>query len=245
MSTSETARLPHPMGAMDDCARWLESDGYAVINAALQPSQVERLKVALAEADSTGQGRGGRRNVLDLDEVRTAGRSTAIRSIVQRALGPGCFAVRGLLFDKTTTANWRVAWHQDLAIPTKARAEVAGFGPWTTKASVPHCLAPAHVLASMVALRIHLDDCGPDDGPLRVLPGSHLGGRLDDAQIEEWKARVAPRECVVGAGGVLVIRPLLLHASSSATREDVRRRVLHLEFAAAALPGGLQWAERV
>jgi ectoine hydroxylase-related dioxygenase (phytanoyl-CoA dioxygenase family) len=222
-----------------------ESDGYAVIPAVLEPSQVEPLKVALHEAHSAAQRRGGRRNVLDLAEVRTVVRSAAIRSIAQQALGPGCFAVRGLLFDKTPTANWRVAWHQDLAIPTKARAEVDGFRPWTTKAGVPHCLAPAHVLASMVALRVHLDDCGPDDGPLRVLPGSHIGGKLDDAQIEEWKARVAPKECVVGAGGVVVMRPLLLHASSSATRGDVRRRVLHLEFAAEALPGGLQWADSV
>ena len=40
------------------------------------------------------------------------------------------------------------------------------------------------------------------------------------------------------------MRPLLVHASSPATVPS-RRRVVHLEFAAAELPSPLEWAERV
>ena len=127
-------RMPSSSGTSVDWAPELQSNGYAVIPAVLEPALVERLKAALNEAHSAGQGRGGRRNVLELVEVRAAVRSAAIRFIAERALGPGCFAVRGLLFEKTPTANWRVAWHQDLAIATKAPASVDGFGPWTTKA---------------------------------------------------------------------------------------------------------------
>jgi hypothetical protein len=41
-------------------------------------------------------------------------------------------------------------------------------------------------------------------------------------------------------GGVLLMRPLLLHASS-ASQVPRHRRVLHIEWAAQELPGGLQW----
>ena len=41
-----------------------------------------------------------------------------------------------------------------------------------------------------------------------------------------------------------MIRPLLLHASSAA-ESPRRRRVVHLEYAADPLPGGLDWFEPV
>ena len=37
---------------------------------------------------------------------------------------------------------------------------------------------PVHVLEDMLALRFHLDDSHEDNGPLRVIPGSHRMGRL-------------------------------------------------------------------
>ncbi len=36
------------------------------------------------------------------------------------------------------------------------------------------------------------------------------------------------------------MRPLLLHASASGTNPG-HRRVIHLEYAAVSLPGGLEW----
>ncbi|WP_338868624.1 phytanoyl-CoA dioxygenase family protein [Myxococcus stipitatus] len=92
----------------------------------------------------------------------------------------------------------------------------------------------------MLALRIHLDDCGEENGPVRVLPGTHLQGRLTEADIDDRKSRIAPVTCLARRGDVLAFHPLLLHASSPATRPG-HRRVLHLEFAAATLPGGLEW----
>jgi len=222
-----------------------ESRGYAVVEDVLNAAEVQRLRDALNNTGSDAHRRGGRRNILQIADVQSASRLPAIRAIAERVVGLGCFAVRGLLFDKTPTANWRVAWHQDVAIATKAQASVDGFGPWTVKAGVPHCHAPARILEQMVAIRVHLEACGPADGPLRVLPGSHASGRLDPGEIEGWKARSVPSLCVAGSGGVVVMRPLLVHASSSAERPDVRRRVVHLEFTAAELPGGLEWAERL
>ena len=96
-----------------------------------------------------------------------------VMDIVSTVLGPHAFVVRGLFFDKTPTANWNLPWHQDVTIAVKERREVAGFGPWTKKAGIHHAHAPADLLARMITVRIHLDPCGRENGPMRVLPGLH------------------------------------------------------------------------
>ncbi|MEZ0298798.1 MAG: phytanoyl-CoA dioxygenase family protein, partial [Candidatus Methylacidiphilales bacterium] len=155
--------------------------------------------------------------------------------------------IRATLFDKTPGTNWKVPWHQDLTIPIQAEPEdrdaiaLRAFGPWTNKDTIPHVQPPVHILERMLAARIHLDPCGLDNGALRVLAGSHRHGRLDAAQIKEWRGNAdALVDCVAEAGDVLLMQPLLLHASSPATN-PARRRVLHLEFAACDLPSPLQW----
>jgi hypothetical protein len=49
---------------------------------------------------------------------------------------------------------------------------------------------------------------------------------------------------VGGMGAVLLMRPLLLHASSKASGSGLRR-VLHLLFAPRALPHDLRWHHAV
>jgi ectoine hydroxylase-related dioxygenase (phytanoyl-CoA dioxygenase family) len=94
----------------------------------------------------------------------------------------------------------------------------------------------------MLTLRVHLDDSDAARGPLRVVPGSHAEGRLDAEATRRWLRRAEPRACLVPRGGVLAMRPLLLHASSPADTPG-RRRVVHLEYAADPLPGGVEWFE--
>jgi ectoine hydroxylase-related dioxygenase (phytanoyl-CoA dioxygenase family) len=84
--------------------------------------------------------------------------------------------------------------------------------------------------AVLLALRIHLDESNEDNGPLRVIPGSHGVGVLTDHEVSASAARVVPITCVVGRGGVVAMRPLIIHASSKA-RGDPPRRVLHIEYA--------------
>ena len=155
-------------------------------------------------------------------------------------LGSACFPVRAIYFDKTQGANWKVPWHQDLTIAVKERREAPGFGPWSRKDGVDHVQPPMALLERMVAVRWHLDDCGAGNGPLRVLPGSHRQGRLTAAAIQAWSAREESVTCIVERGGLLVMRPLLLHASSPAT-VPCHRRVVHIEYAAEPLPSGLEW----
>jgi ectoine hydroxylase-related dioxygenase (phytanoyl-CoA dioxygenase family) len=136
------------------------------------------------------------------------------------------------LFDKSADANWLVAWHQDKALPLAERREVAGWGPWSEKGGVPYAIAPARALANVVALRLHLDDSTSDNGPLRVLPGTHKLGVLSDEQIDDAAGSIEAVTCTVERGGVIMMRPLLVHASSK-VRVAASRRVLHFEYAAA------------
>jgi ectoine hydroxylase-related dioxygenase (phytanoyl-CoA dioxygenase family) len=165
--------------------------------------------------------------------------------VAEVALGQRAFAVRGILFDKTPDANWKVVWHQDLTIAVLERHDVIGFGPWSEKDGVPHVQPPAALLADMVGIRIHLDDCTETNGPVRVLPGSHRAGRLLPDQIDRWRNTTPEIVCTVRRGGILAFHSLLLHGSSPAI-EPLHRRVIHLEYVAAKwkeLPNGLKWYE--
>lgn len=181
------------------------------------------------------------RNLLEtIPDLRVLAEDQRIRSIVEPILGSKYFVVRSLLFDKIPEANWKVGWHQDRTIAVRKRIVVPGFGPWSTKAGIQHVQAPVKVLENILALRIHLDDCGSENGPLRILPGSHRSGILPDDDINHWSSTVSPIICTLQSGGILALRPLLIHASSPA-QFPAHRRVIHLELASDKLPGGLEW----
>lgn len=230
-------------------AEAIEQDGFRVVEGIASDAEVDRLLPALAAVDHAGavERRGSVhaiRNLLEaVPEVRALARSAAVRGLVEPVLGADCFVVRAILFDKTPEANWKVAWHQDLTIAVRERVEVPGFGPWSEKAGIPHVQPPARVLERMLTVRVHLDDCGPENGPVQVIPGSHACGRLDAGEVDAWRARARPVLATSPRGGALVMRPLILHASSPATVPG-HRRVVHLEFAADELPGALQWHGR-
>ncbi|HYJ80121.1 MAG TPA: phytanoyl-CoA dioxygenase family protein [Longimicrobiaceae bacterium] len=243
------AELPgSPAAAAPAWLGHLEAHGYALAPDVLAPDQVDRVTDAVAAAAGEGVRRRESvyaiRNLLEVvPEVRALARSEAVRALVRPVLGEGCFAVRGILFDKTPDANWKVTWHQDLSIAVRERREVAGFGPWSEKAGVAHVQPPAAVLERMLTVRLHLDPCGPENGPVNVLPGSHAAGRLDADGINGWRSSRPAVPACSGRGGALLMRPLLLHASSPAS-VAAHRRVVHLEFAADELPGGLEWHGR-
>ena len=101
---------------------------------------------------------------------------------------------------------------------------------------MPHVIAPAEVLNQMLTIRLHLDDVTPENGPLRVIPGSHHSEEEIDSGRE-------PVTILARAGDALAMRPMLSHASGeSAPETKLHRRILHLEFAAQEkLPDGYVW----
>jgi ectoine hydroxylase-related dioxygenase (phytanoyl-CoA dioxygenase family) len=214
-----------------------QNDGYAVVDAGLDAGALFELGTLLDTKHP------GERNLLDAPSIRQLARSEAIRNLARPMLGDNCFAVRGILFNKTDEANWKVAWHQDCVIAVAARVEIPGWGPWSIKAGVHHVRPVSDVISRMLAVRIHLDDCSADNGPLRVISGSHKHGFLSDRQIQDWPKSEAVT-CIASRGDAILMRPLLLHNSAPATVPS-SRRVIHLEFAAEKLPNGVEWKDRV
>src|SRR5262249_25033842 len=113
---------------------------------------------------------------------------------------------------------------------------------WLHKDGVPHVQAPAELLEQMITLRLHLDDCDESNGALSVLTGSHRFGKIPTAQIRGLEKECPEDVCKARAGEALLMRPLVLHASSR-SRSNGHRRVLHVEYAGFELPEPLEWAE--
>jgi hypothetical protein len=221
--------------------------GFAIVPDVIIDADVEAIISELARLPVGESSRGGQmyaaRNLLStVPRIASLAGAPAIRQLVQKVLGIGAFPVRGILFDKVPGANWHVKWHQDQVIPVAQRREVAGFSAWTIKKGVPHVRPPVCVLERMLALRIHLDDCRGDNGALRVIPSSHELGLLTDDQIEQVVLKSDATVCEVSRGAIMTMRPLLLHTSAPANSPS-HRRVVHLEFAVDALPGGLEWPQ--
>ena len=231
---------------MDDESA-LARRGFLMCRGVATAAQIEDLirKLEAALPTETRRSRvAGVRNLLRVPAIRRLAASRAIYSLVEPVLGPGAFAVRGILFDKTAEANWRLRWHQDKAIPVKERHEVAGFGSWSVKAGVVHAYPPARVLETMLTVRLHLDPCDATQGALQVLPESHRLGLLDRESLAGLLAEIEPVVCDAEPGDILLMRPLLAHASGKREREG-HRRIVHLEFAGEPLPAPLEWHEMV
>ncbi len=153
-------------------------------------------------------------------------------------------AVQCTLFRKTPECNWNVPYHQDLSIPVAARVENSALSGWSIKEDGHYVQPTDALLASMLAVRVHLDPCDADAGALRVLSGSHRLGRIDAAQISAriaaFDKRANEAVCTADIGDFILMRPLLLHASSKADRPN-GRRVLHYVFAPPQPGSGLSW----
>lgn len=225
----------------------VERDGFAIIEKAINEQTATQLITALENVEDNGESvrrRGGVYAIRNLIEavpvLREFVNSRVVRSLIEPVLGVQSFVVRSLLLDKTPEANWKVTWHQDLSIAMRERVETEGFSAWSEKAGVIHVQPPVEILEQMLTLRLCLDECNEENGPLRVIPGSHLAGRLSAEQIRAWREKKTSVTCIMSRGGALLMKPLLLHASSAA-RAPSHRRVVHLEFAAQELPAGLRW----
>jgi len=204
--------------------------GFAILPHILSPEVANKISNEISQLVSH-RSRAGVRHAMQLEPVTRIASCSELMALACGVLGPQAFPFRATIFDKSPEANWLVVWHQDTALPLRRRLEAPGWGPWSTKEGIPYAHAPAEVLSHVLALRIHLDDSNADNGPLRVLPRTHSLGVLSDDRIHQLSEQVAAVECIVPRGGVMAMRPLLLHASSK-SRSEIPRRVLHIEYAA-------------
>jgi hypothetical protein len=221
-----------------DLHQW-QQQGYGLVPAVLDEARCAELASHCDGIDGAGS-----RDWLELDACRALAVQLRRLPALAPLLDPADVAVQCTLFRKSTANNWLVPLHQDLSIPVAARVTGDVASGWSVKDGVNYCQPPVELLAQLVAVRVHLDDCGADDGVLNVVPGSHRFGRLSPQAAAELRERHGVRPCLARRGDALLLRPLLLHASSKA-RADSRRRVLHFVFGPGELPGGLRWYRAV
>ena len=218
-----------------DWRKLVEEQGFAIVPDVLTNEDLAALLKEFSRSDLT-RGRAGVRHAMKRPAVSALAHDIRVLKVAREILGSNALPFRATLFDKSASANWLVVWHQDTALPLRERREVPGWGPWSIKEGLNYSHAPAKALEQVLALRVHLDDSTRENGPLRVLPGTHSSGILTDDAIHQLSIRVPAVDCPVSKGGVLAMRPLVVHASSKSHSANPRR-VLHIEYATSKFIG--------
>jgi len=214
----------------------MKHQGFETIPSFLTKPDIERFKAEFSRLTEL-TGNSCVRHVLDLSESIS---KLACSQHLLSHLPEGFSPVRCILFDKTPENNWPVAWHQDLTIAVQEKGTATGYTNWSTKAGVTHVQPPVELLESMITARIHLDGTPSENGALKVIPGSHLHGRLESHVIEDRAKRDAVT-CACDAGDLLLMKPLILHASDRSLTPE-HRRVIHIEYAdRSLLEPSLKW----
>jgi hypothetical protein len=191
--------------------------GVAVVEHALSQSDLAAMDVSFPRLGPRVAG--ARTSAFVQDVQAWFADHDGLRGLAAHLLQGPAQLTRLQAFDKSAGSNWFVPWHQDRAENGQERG--------------------LDMLERMVALRIHLDDCDETHGPLEVLPGSHLSGRLTASDIAILTANTPPLLCLVTRGDIVAMRPLLLHRSQRASK-PAARRVLHLEYTSVASPASLR-----
>ncbi|CAA9197346.1 hypothetical protein FLACOL7796_01629 [Flavobacterium collinsii] len=134
-----------------------------------------------------------------------------------------------------------MAYHQDLTISVDQKIEVKNFENWTVKQNQFAVQPPKEVLEKNFTIRIHLDKTTKENGALKVINNSHSKGifRVENMDFANENETI----CEVEQGGIMIMKPLLFHASNKTTNNE-RRRVIHIEFSNQQLPSGLEWSEK-
>jgi len=207
---------------MKDAGFWIEEN-------VLSDRECAEL-VGTLSANPQPRGRAGARHLMTNPAVAAVASDQRLLEIARRSLVGRAVPYRATLFEKSGRANWLVVWHQDTTLPLISYNDSSEWGPWSKKAGILYAHAPTWALSRVLALRLHLDASTSENGPLRVIPGSHAAGVLSDEEVFSVARGQEHVGCFVPRGGVLAMRPLLIH-SSSKVREDAPRRVLHIEYA--------------
>nr|WP_315422481.1 phytanoyl-CoA dioxygenase family protein [uncultured Pedobacter sp.] len=225
----------------------IQKSGFFVIENVFTDQEIEDILAAINRADTTKE---TFRKSDDLFAIRRFLKEVPdaielifnkkLKAIIREIFGKDYFLVKSIYFDKPETSNWFVSYHQDLTISVNQKVEIPGFGPYTKKHDQFAIQPPLNILESNFTIRIHLDDTNEENGALKAIPNSHSKGIYRPETID-WNIEKEV-SCNVARGGLMVMKPLLLH-SSSRTTNNQKRRVIHLEFSNQTLPKELQWSE--
>jgi len=218
-----------------------KSEGYQIIPNVFSFEEVNEIKQCIAKNVASEQF-GLREFLKTHQQIIPLIFTPAFKSLIHR-ISKTAIAIKSIYFDKPPSANWIVNWHQDLTINVDRKASIPDYKNWRVLKDRTVVQPSIEFLQSIFTLRIHLDDCTKENGALRIIKQSHQKGVLNvkDGVEGYLKNEVI---CEVPEGGVLLMKPLLLHASRR-TENNASRRVIHIEFTDQDLPSGLKWKEAI
>jgi ectoine hydroxylase-related dioxygenase (phytanoyl-CoA dioxygenase family) len=230
----------------------IDIEGFTIINTVYTENEIEKL-ISLIENNTEKKADTATfRKSQDLFAIRQFHKEIPetlpyifnqnLKNIIASNFGEDYFITKSIYFDKPEKSNWFVAYHQDLTISVDKKVEIENFENWTIKQNQFAVQPPKEILENNFTIRIHLDNTTKDNGALKVINNSHSKGifRVENLEIEIEKETI----CEVEKGGIMIMKPLLFHASNKTTNNE-RRRVIHIEFSNKILPDGLEWSEKI
>ncbi|WP_298425058.1 phytanoyl-CoA dioxygenase family protein [uncultured Kordia sp.] len=225
----------------------LEVNGFAVLDRMYSNSEVEAIRSCIEKvnaeqgfAESSANLFAIRQVMTKIPELKSLLFTDKFHKLLATIFDKSCFLTKAIYFDKPSKSNWFVAYHQDLSISVDRREDVSSYKNWTFKKGQIGVQPPLDILENIVTIRIHLDKTEKENGALKVIPTSHQKGIYRPETID-WNIETE-HICEVKKGGVMLMKPLTLHASERTTNHK-QRSVLHLEFSTKQLKKPLQWLE--
>jgi len=223
--------------------------GFSVISNVFSTEEIDKISEVIQNIDTSKETFRKsedlfaiRQFLKEIPEVKDFIFNQNLKSIIKEIFGENYFVVKSIYFDKPEKSNWYVAYHQDLTISVDKKVDLENFGPWTTKQNQFAVQPPLDILENIFTIRIHLDNTDENNGALKVVPKSHSKGIYRPETID-WNVETE-NICNVEKGGIMIMKPLLLHGSNRTTNGK-KRRVIHIEFSDRELPEELNWSERM
>ena len=229
----------------------INSDGFTIINAIYSAVEIEKIISEIEKVTKATISNSTFRKSDDLFAIRQFHKEIPetlfyifnlnLIKFIKMNFGENYFITKSIYFDKPEKSNWLVSYHQDLTISVDKKIKVDHFENWTVKHNQYAVQPPIEILENNFTIRIHLDKTTKDNGALKVLNSSHKNGisRIENMNLKEEIETI----CEVEKGGIMIMKPLIFHASNKTTNNE-RRRVIHIEFSNQKLPSGLEWSEK-
>lgn len=225
----------------------INQKGFSIINSIYSQEEIELIGKFIDSQDSSNPTFRKsedlfaiRQFLKELPEIKALIFNEKLKSVIDLLFGEDYFIVKSIYFDKPEKSNWFVSYHQDLTISVDKKENIEGFGPWTSKHNQFAVQPPLEILENIFTIRIHLDDTDENNGALKVVDESH-SKKIYRPETIDWNIE-KESFCSVKSGGIMIMKPLLLHGSNR-TSNHKRRRVIHIEFSSKTLPAPINWSE--
>jgi len=234
---------------MKELKNQLNTDGFAIANGIYSNEEISEIINMIDSKQMSGPTIMKNNNLFairqfipTIPEVLPLILNQKLIEIIDQITESEFFISKSIYFDKPSESNWFVAFHQDLSISVENKIESNDYSNWTFKHGVYGVQPPIKTLNDTITLRIHLDDTTSENGALKIIPKSHQHGIIR-TDSKKWET-TNPYTCEVKSGGVMLMKPLTLHASNRTTNNK-RRRVIHIELNKHDLSNSINWKERI